>query len=56
MNKSNRRKFIAEFKTKAVIEVLKERNTIVELAKKYELHPVQISQCKAAFLENTSSV
>jgi transposase len=55
MNKSNRRKFSAEFKTKVVIEALKERNTIEELAKKYELHPVQISQWKASFLENASS-
>lgn len=54
MNKSNRRKFSAEFKTKVVIEALKERSTIEELAKKYELHPVQISQWKAAFLENAS--
>lgn len=55
MNKSNRRKFSAEFKAKVVIEALKERNTIEELAKKYELHPVQISQWKATFLQNATS-
>ncbi len=54
MNKTNRRKFSAEFTTKVVIDALKERNTIEELAKKYELHPVQISQWKATFLENAT--
>ena len=55
MNKTNRRKFSADFKAKVVIEVLKERNTIEEIAKKYELHPNQISLWKASFLKNASA-
>lgn len=55
MNKSNRRKFSADFKAKVVIEVLKERNTIEEISKKYEIHPNQISNWKAAFLNNASA-
>lgn len=51
-----RRKFSATFKTKLVLEVLKERNTIEELARKYELHPTQISSWKKEFLDKANSV
>ena len=50
--KTSRRKFTAAFKTKVVLEVLKERQTISELAQKYELHPNQITTWKREFLEN----
>ena len=41
MEKKSRRKFSADFKAKVVIEALKERNTIEQLARKYEIHPSQ---------------
>jgi len=41
-----RRKFSAEFKAKVVLEALRERETIETLAKRYELHPNQISAWK----------
>lgn len=41
-----RRKFSAEFKAKVVLEALRERETIEALAKRYELHPNQISAWK----------
>ena len=50
--KRTRRRFTATFKTKVVIEALKERATIQELAAKFELHPNQISQWKKEFMEN----
>lgn len=56
MTKSSRRKFSAEFKTKVVLEALKERKTIEELSKQYELHPNQISLWKKEFLEKASSI
>lgn len=56
MEKKSRRKFSAEFKTKVVLETLKERNTIEEIAKKYELHPNQISLWKKEFLSRASNV
>jgi len=56
MEQKNRRKFIAEFKAKVVLEALKERNTVEELAKKYELHPNQIHSWKKEFLNNASLV
>lgn len=46
----NRRKFTTKFKTKVVLESLKEQQTIAELAQKYELHPQQISNWKKEFL------
>lgn len=54
--KRTRRKFSSKFKTKLVLEVLKEQETIQELASKYEVHPNQISTWKNEFLSNASSV
>ena len=56
MTKQSRRKFTAEFKTKVVLEALKERSTIEQLAKKYELHPTQINAWKKEFLGKASAV
>ncbi|MBX7094144.1 MAG: transposase [Flavobacteriales bacterium] len=50
--KKSRRKFTSAFKTKVVLEALKERSTIQELAQKFELHPAQITLWKKEFLEN----
>lgn len=54
-NKRNRRKFSSDFKAKVVLEALKEKSTIEELAKKYELHPNQITLWKKEFLANASA-
>ncbi|WCM43539.1 transposase (plasmid) [Flavobacterium sp. CBA20B-1] len=54
--KQTRRKFSSEFKAKVAIEALKERETLQELALKFELHPNQISQWKQEFLEKSSQV
>jgi len=51
MNRT-RRRFTAAFKTKVVLEALKERETLQELSTRFELHPNQISQWKKDFLEN----
>ena len=56
MEKKSRRKFSADFKAKVVLEALKERSTVEELARKYELHPNQIHHWKKEFLSNASSV
>ena len=50
--KRTRRRFTATFKTKVVLEALKERESIQELAVRFELHPNQISMWKREFLEN----
>lgn len=51
-----RRKFTVKFKTKVVLEALKERSTIAELAQKFELHPTQISTWKKEFLAGAEEV
>jgi transposase len=56
MEKKNRRKFSADFKAKVVLEALKERSTIEELARKYELHPNQIHLWKKEFLNKAAIV
>jgi len=56
MTKQSRRKFTADFKSKVVIEALKERSTIEELSKKYEVHPTQITTWKREFLGKASSL
>jgi transposase len=56
MSKQSRRKFTAEFKTKVVIEALKERSSIEELARKYEVHPTQINTWKREFLSKAADV
>lgn len=56
MEKKNRRKFSADFKTKVVLEAIKERITIEELARKYEIHPNQIHLWKKEFLSKASTV
>lgn len=50
--KRSRRKFTIAFKVKVVLEALKERQTLAELAVKYEVHASQISAWKGEVLQN----
>lgn len=52
----NRRRHSAETKTKAVLEALKEGQTLAEVAAKYEVHPKLLAQWKQEFLENAITV
>ena len=54
MEKRNR--YTPEFKTKVVLEVLQEEQTVNEIALKYEISPVMISRWKAEFIERASMV
>lgn len=46
MSKVSRRRFDGNFKTKVVLEALKERQTLNQLSKVFGLHPQQITDWK----------
>ena len=54
MNKRNQH--TAEFKTKVVVEVLREEATVNEIAAQYGINPVMISRWKTEFLERAPAV
>jgi transposase len=54
--KQKRRKFSGAFKAKVAIEALKERDSLAELSKRYEVHPTVISKWKMEFLEKSAGV
>ena len=51
-----RKKYTPKFKIKVVIEALKERMSLAELAQKYDIHPTMISSWKRDFLASAESV
>ena len=54
--KAKRRKFTAAFKASIAIEALRERETMAELSKRYEVHSNMISRWKQEFLERSSEI
>lgn len=54
--KAKRRKFTAAFKAQVAIEAIKERTTLAELSKEFDVHPNMITTWKREFLKNASSV
>lgn len=52
----DRKNYKSEFKTKVVLESLKERDTIEELCAKYELTPQQLHWWKKQFLDGASQL
>jgi len=51
-----RRQHSPEFKTKVVLEVLRETGTVAEIASKYGVHPNQIAKWKKSFLEKAPEI
>ena len=51
-----RRQFTAEFKTKIVLEILREEKQLGELAAEHELSPNQLRNWKKEFLGNAAKV
>jgi transposase-like protein len=47
--KRERRKFTNEFKAEVALEAINEKLTMVELAEKYKVNPVQIKSWKKEF-------
>jgi len=54
--KKSRRKFSGAFKAKVALEALRERETLSELSKRYEVHPNIISKWKREFLDKAPEV
>jgi transposase len=54
MTKS-RRKFSSGFKATVAIEALKERESLAELSRRFDVHPNMITKWKKEFMENASA-
>lgn len=54
--KKSRRKFSGAFKAKVALEALRERETLSELSRRYEVHPNIISKWKREFLDKAPEV
>lgn len=51
-----RKRHPASFKAKVALEAAKQTRTVAELAKAYQVHPVQIGQWKKQLLEGIESL
>ena len=56
MSKRIVKKYNSEFKTKVVLEVIKEDATINQIASKYQVPPTNVIDWKKKFFENVSIV
>jgi transposase-like protein len=54
--KKTRKQHTGTFKAQVALEAIKERETIAELAKRFELHPTVISRWKQEFMEHAKNV
>ena len=54
--RAKKRKFTAAFKAQVAIEALKERLTLAEISKKFEVHPNLISKWKQEFLSRSAEI
>lgn len=55
-NIKKRKTYSPEFKTQIVLRILKEEQTMSQIASEYGVHPNQLSQWKNQFLKDAASV
>ena len=53
---TKRKRHPAAFKAKVALEAAKQTKTVAELAKAYQVHPVQISQWKKQLLDGVETL
>lgn len=51
-----RRKHSSDFKKKVALEAIRDQKTINQIAKEFQVHPVQVSEWKRQLLEGCGSV
>lgn len=51
-----REKYSSEFKVRVVLEVLKENETLSEIASRYGVHPTQIARWRRTLLEKAPQI
>jgi transposase-like protein len=54
--KAKRKQYTSSFKAKVAIEALKEKETLSELSKRFEVHPTMIGKWKQDFLSRAASL
>ena len=54
--KQSRRKFTGAFKAQVAIEALKERDSLSELARRFDVQPLLITKWKKEFVERSSEI
>jgi transposase-like protein len=54
--KQSRRKFSGAFKAQVAIEALKERDSLSDLAKRFDVQPLLITRWKKEFVERSSEI
>ena len=54
--KAKRRKFTAAYKAQVAIEALKERDSLADLANRFEVHPNMISKWKQEFIDRSAEI
>ena len=54
--KAKRRRHAAEFKARVAMEALKGTKTIQQIAKQFDVHPVQVSEWKKTMTERAARI
>jgi transposase-like protein len=54
--KAKKRKFTAAFKAQVAIEALRERESLAELSRRFEVHPNMISKWKQEFVSRSAEI
>lgn len=53
---SKRKRYSSEFKSRVVLEALREDGTLSEIASKYGVHPVQVAKWKKQALQGMAAI